>query len=277
MLTTDRHTPEAIGEEVVFPMLGSTLILAGALVALDASGWARPGATATGLRAVGRAESRVDNSGGSDGDLSVTVKRGIFRWDNAAGDAITAAHVGGLAWIVDDHTVAATSGSNTRSPAGRVMAVDAMGVWVATGMMTLTSPAGALLAANNLGDVASAPAARAAIEANKAYLRIGVGSLVGTGVYRTVAPRAGTLTSIRSVISGALATGNATLTATIDGVSVTNGALTITQAGSAAGDVDVATPSAANTFTAGQVIALTVGGTNSDANATAEVVLEFTY
>jgi hypothetical protein len=58
------------------------------------------------------------------------------------------------------------------------------------------------------------------------------------------------------VIDGVVSTADITITASIGGVGVTNGVVTIATAGSAAGDVDSATPTAANTVTAGQAIKL---------------------
>lgn len=94
-------------------------------------------------------------------------------------------------------------------------------------------------------------------------------------VVRFVPSFAGSITKFYSVLNAALATGNATLTLAINGNAVTNGAITATQAGSAAGDVDVATPTAANTFEAGDVITVTAGGA-STADATANLTLQLT-
>jgi hypothetical protein len=84
------------------------------------------------------------------------------------------------------------------------------------------------------------------------------------------------ITRLASVISGALTTGDATLTADIDGVAVTDGAITITQSGSAEDDVDAVNPSAARTLEEGDVLTITVGGTN-DATETASVSMELTF
>ena len=63
--------------------------------------------------------------------MSVNYRPGVFRVGNSsAGDAITKADIGAACYIVDDQTVAKTSGTNTRSPAGIVDGVDSLGVWV---------------------------------------------------------------------------------------------------------------------------------------------------
>lgn len=46
----------------------------------------------------------------------------------------TAADIGSDCYIVDDQTVAKTNGTNTRSVAGKIMDVDAQGVWVRSGL-----------------------------------------------------------------------------------------------------------------------------------------------
>lgn len=137
-LAKDRNTPERSGKDFSFPVKGETRIFAGALVVLGATGFAAGGSTAVGLVAVGRADAHVDNRLGADGDLSVPVRAGVFRFDNsAASDQITRADIGSDAWIVDDQTVAKTgaveSGDPTRSKAGRIVDVDDLGVWVQLG------------------------------------------------------------------------------------------------------------------------------------------------
>lgn len=130
-LTKDRNTIEKGGELRVDPVKGSTTIHAGSLVCLDANGWAVPGATATTLKARGRAEEAVDNSAGADGALSVKTKKGTFVFANSAGgDEITAADVENTCYIVDDQTVAKTDGTSSRSAAGKIVSVDASGVAV---------------------------------------------------------------------------------------------------------------------------------------------------
>ncbi|BAE50571.1 hypothetical protein [Paramagnetospirillum magneticum] len=129
-LSQGRMTPERTGSTRTVLVDANVKIFEGALVVL-AAGYAKPGATATGLVAIGRAEEMADNTGGAQGALTLRVRPGIFRFDNsAAADAITAAEIGSDCYVVDDHTVAKTSATNTRSVAGKVFDVDALGVWV---------------------------------------------------------------------------------------------------------------------------------------------------
>lgn len=130
-LTAPRNTIERYGKYLVFPVAASKKVYEGSMIALSATGYATPGATATTLKTVGVARDTVDNSAGADGALTVAVKRGVFRFDNSAsGDAIALTEVGSNCYLVDDQTVAKTNGSNTRSVAGVVRDVDALGVWV---------------------------------------------------------------------------------------------------------------------------------------------------
>ncbi|SFM36121.1 hypothetical protein SAMN05192571_101137 [Pleomorphomonas diazotrophica] len=245
-LTKDRNTPRASGDIKSMLLAASALIFAGGIVMRNASGYAVKGQTALGLRGAGVAMLRVDNSDGSAGDLRIDVREGCFRFANSAStDEITIADIGNLAYVVDDQTVAKTSGGFTRSPAGFIRDVDDQGVVIE-------------FCEDDLG---------AAIKNGKTYVSTRVATLVGSNVYRVVAPVAGRITKIWSVIEGALTTGDATLTAKIGATAVTDGVITVTQAGSAAGDVDSATPSAANVVAAGDGLSVTVGGTNATASA----------
>ena len=132
-LAADRNTAERAGQDYSGPVAANVVIYAGALICLDAAGNMTPGATATTLVAAGRADERVDNTGGAAGALTVRWRRGLFRWANSAGaDEITRAEVGDTAYIVDDQTVAKTDGTSTRSAAGIIRDVDDVGVWIET-------------------------------------------------------------------------------------------------------------------------------------------------
>lgn len=133
-LTEARLTLKRDGKTFARGIAAGKVIYEGALVCLSATGFATPGATATTLTADGLALSSVDNTDGADGDKIVEIERGVFRFDNsAAADAITAAEIGDTAYIVDDQTVAKTNGTNTRSAAGEIVDVDALGVWIKVG------------------------------------------------------------------------------------------------------------------------------------------------
>jgi hypothetical protein len=132
----DRNTLRRTGEVFEFGVKAATKIYAGTLVVLDTanSNLAVPGKTGTGLVCVGVAQEFTDNSAGANGDIKVRVFRGpdlLHRFGNAsAGDLITLADINANAYLVDDSTVAKTSGSSTRSVAGVIRDVDGAGVWI---------------------------------------------------------------------------------------------------------------------------------------------------
>jgi len=94
-------------------------------------------------------------------------------------------------------------------------------------------------------------------------LNLHIANLVTDTTYYLATPYAGTITSITSVIDNAFTTANCVITAKIGSTAVTNGVLTITQSGSAAGDVDTATPSGNNTLTAGQAVNFVIATSNA--------------
>lgn len=129
-LSADRNTPMKDGEVISVPMATGVTIYAGGLVAANATGYATPGAAATTLTYLGRAEEQKANAG-ADGAVSILVRRKkAFKWANSGTDAVTQAELGKTCYIVDDQTVAKTNGTSTRSAAGTVVGVDSDGVWV---------------------------------------------------------------------------------------------------------------------------------------------------
>lgn len=131
-LTKDRDTPKRDGKLLSYPVGAAKRIFAGALVVLS-GGYAQPATTALGLKAIGRANSPVDNSAGAAGAAQVLVERGTFRF--AQDGTIAQADVGNTAYILDDQTVAkadraAGEAAATRSPAGVIRGVEPGGVWV---------------------------------------------------------------------------------------------------------------------------------------------------
>ena len=128
-LTENRSTPQMAAGDRAGLLGANQTIYAGALLMRNASGHIIEGATATGSFGVGRAEEAGSST--TAGVTSQRFREGVFRFVNsAAGDLIATADIGTVCYIVDDQTVAKTSGTNTRSPAGVVVDVDAQGVWV---------------------------------------------------------------------------------------------------------------------------------------------------
>lgn len=140
-LTTQRDTNEIAGgaTSIVLPVKGKTTIYQGSIVVIDADGYAIPGKKAASLKAAGRAEETIENTG-SDGDAVVRVKRGVFVFDNSgtAANKVGIADVLGPCYIEDDQTV--TKVATGASVAGLVVRVDDEGVAVEMGF-GLTVPA----------------------------------------------------------------------------------------------------------------------------------------
>ena len=130
-LTNVRDTSEIAGgaKYLVLPVKGNTTIYQGALVAIDANGFAIPAKKAASITAAGRAEETVENKG-ADGELVIRVARGVFVYSNTATQAnkITQAHVLKPCYIEDDQTVTALATGT--SVAGLVVRVDGNGVAV---------------------------------------------------------------------------------------------------------------------------------------------------
>lgn len=227
------------GARFGYPVKGGVRLFGRSLLAVTLAGLAVPAGTAGGVAIVGLAEERVDNRDGADGDLTVQALRDCFGFPFAA----TFADIGRQVFAVDDQTLS-FDGTGGRLLAGTVAGIGDGFTWIDI-------------------PVATKPLAVATAR---------VATLVGAGVTRTVASVAGRIVRLRSVIDGVLTTADATITAAINGVAVTDGVITITQAGSAAGDIDEAVPTALNEVKPGDVLSLTVGGGNQTATPATVVV-----
>jgi len=186
------------------------------------------------------------------------VSTGTITMSNAAG----AVALSGALSVTGASTLAAVT-CTTLAPSGTLAAAGAVTVGTTlgvTGATTLAAASSTALTASTSLTVTGAN-----IVGLHYSLEVDVASLVGTGVYGVPVPFPGTITGIYSRLKAPLTTGDATLTAKIGATGVTDGVITITQSGSAIGDIDSATPSAANTVVAGSNLSVTVGGTNDAA------------
>ena len=72
-------------------------------------------------------------------------------------------------------------------------------------------------------------------------------------------------TTTSNIAVDAITTADAALSFEIGGTAITNGGITVTQSGSAAGDVDTSTPSAANSVEEGDAIEMISDGASATA------------
>jgi hypothetical protein len=128
-LSENKATKERATGDLEDVLGANQTIFAGALLMRNASGHLIEGAVATGSFGAGVAVRATSST--TAGVTRIRYQEGVFLFANsAAGDAIVQADVGAACFIIDDQTVAKTNGTNTRSPAGAIRAVDAQGVWV---------------------------------------------------------------------------------------------------------------------------------------------------
>jgi hypothetical protein len=114
----------------------SNVVYGGAIAAIStATGKIVPATDSTAsMMVVGCVRQTSDNGGINAANYSATRKvpatRGVFRWDN--GDSYTAADVGQVCYIEDDHTVQKAASATYDIPVGIIVEVDSDGVWVDT-------------------------------------------------------------------------------------------------------------------------------------------------
>ena len=99
---------------------------------------------------------------------------------------------------------------------------------------------------------------------NDYFLSVKLSDVSTAGSAYVVAPDNGKIIKIYSVLGGAIATADAAITTEINGVAVTGGAITIATSSSAAGDVDSAEPTAANSVQEGDVIEIITNGASTN-------------
>ncbi len=121
-LTATRGT-----DRIPFTVAAAATVFQGCMVGINAAGELLDGAISN-ARVVG-----VSSADGVAGDV-VEANRGAeqaFPFGNsAAADLITKGDIGNDCYIVDNQTVAKTNNAGARPRAGRILDVDAYGVWV---------------------------------------------------------------------------------------------------------------------------------------------------
>ncbi|MTI74721.1 MAG: hypothetical protein FH747_13865 [Stenotrophomonas sp.] len=129
--TEGRNTKRRTGDKLSVVPNSGAVIYAGTLVTLlTATGLAVPGGTASAGPVVGVATEPITG----DGVKATDLEKGIFKFANsAAADLIAKADIGATCYVVDNQTVAKTDNSAARKAAGKIIDVDADGVWVEVG------------------------------------------------------------------------------------------------------------------------------------------------
>lgn len=114
------------GMDINIPVAAGAVITEAAMVAIDEDGYAVAASKTAGLTIAGCAMRPADNAAGSAGAVVVSVRRGIFVWDNDG--SIKETDLLKAAYVSDERTV--TIAADGSSKAGKILAVDADGVTV---------------------------------------------------------------------------------------------------------------------------------------------------
>ncbi|ATG74436.1 hypothetical protein AN401_11705 [Zobellella denitrificans] len=117
------------GNKRAYPVKAGIALLSGEPVVLAAGYLTNVLGTAS---CVGMVTLPADNGAGLDGELTAEVEVGEFKFANA-GD-ITVANVGATVYFADANTVSVSDDTGTRATAGKLVQVDADGVWVELGV-----------------------------------------------------------------------------------------------------------------------------------------------
>lgn len=266
----------------------------------------------SGVAATARGEvlATVDNTDGDAGDKNVEGRSGCFRLHILGSSPVVKADIGAIVYFQDDQTVAKSSNGGARPIAGRLIDVRAGMAEVQIGPSSIVaSPDGDLVAANNLSDVVSPSAAAQNIgalevlenlgdldDAGDARDNLGLGddatgrgnlgihgtlmcflpSLLAGTYYFPIPDVAATLTKLKVSINQALGGADLVATCSINATPITTGAVTVTQAGSAAGDQGEASPTAANVSDGANDLLKVVLSGNTTAG-TGALLVEYTY
>ena len=123
----DRTGNERTGNRMLnIPVKGGAELTEGTMAAINGDGYAAPAAASAGLKVAGCVQRYCDNRNGADGEQTVSVKRGVFVWDNDG--TIKETDILKPCYVKDERTVTITADGS--SVAGIILEVADDGVTV---------------------------------------------------------------------------------------------------------------------------------------------------
>ena len=123
----DRTGNERTGNRMLnIPVKGGAELTEATMAAINGDGYAAPAAASAGLKVAGCVQRYCDNRNGADGEQTVSVKRGVFVWDNDG--TIKETDILKPCYVKDERTVTITADGS--SVAGIILEVADDGVTV---------------------------------------------------------------------------------------------------------------------------------------------------
>lgn len=123
----DRTGNERTGNRMLnIPVKGGAELTEATMAAINGDGYAAPAAASAGLKVAGCVQRYCDNRNGADGEQTVSVKRGVFVWDNDG--TIKETDILKPCYVKDERTVTITADGS--SVAGIILEVTDDGVTV---------------------------------------------------------------------------------------------------------------------------------------------------
>lgn len=108
------------------PVKGGAELAEATMAVINGDGYAEAASASAGLLIAGCVQRYCDNRNGADGEQTVSVKRGIFVWENDG--TIKKTDILKTCYIKDERTVSITADGS--SAAGTILEVDEDGVTV---------------------------------------------------------------------------------------------------------------------------------------------------
>ncbi len=181
---------------------------------------------------------------------------------------------GGVVDFETGSALNAKSGSTVTMDSGSVGNISGTVNVLTGGVLDMETGSALNLKAGSTTTVTGALNSPAGVSMKSLYISVDMTDISSAGSVWVSPGRACTFKRLVSIINGAITVGDAVITTQIAGVAVTNGSLTIANAGSAAGDVDTATPTALNVLTSAQGLEIVSDGGSTD-TCRATFVAEF--